>query len=331
MTTKTMNEAQITDLLYYLGSAKVKQINSKGNIQACCPVHGEHTPSMGVSVEKQLCNCFSCHFSGTIPWLVFNSDKSFKSVDEVIVWLKGRYDVDFSVTYDLEDLKALKKYEEQYVEALVTKRKVLELSYIAVFKSGKETYEYFYSRGFTKQTVKDFMIGRDLKNKTITVPIFYEDRKLAGVIGRYISSKRRKNERYKIYEETPTGDILFPQDKIKPIHNTCILVEGLLDGVYMHQCGYSNTGAMLTNNLSKKQAKWLRNNCRVVIDMTDDDEMGKLASESIKKQLGDTILIKTVKHLYPMGKKDPQDCSKEEIDYMIANARSIIRKELKRL
>ena len=37
----------------------------------------------------------------------------------------------------------------------------------------------------------------------------------AGIIGRYISKKRKKNERYKIYDSFNRGQVLYPLDKFK--------------------------------------------------------------------------------------------------------------------
>ena len=33
---------------------------------ACCPLHGEKTPSFSVSPDKQLFYCFGCHAGGTV-------------------------------------------------------------------------------------------------------------------------------------------------------------------------------------------------------------------------------------------------------------------------
>jgi DNA primase len=316
-----LTREQIIDLLEYVGAEHIINNESKNWIMFCCPVHGENHPSAGVNVEEQYFNCFSCHASGDFGWLLTLSlPDDFPNVVKAYEFLKKRYG--FNYIWDSGD--SIKRYEDKYDEEEKEQRKVLPNSYLAAFRSGKETYKYFFNRGFTKKTMKEFMIGRDIFSKTVTIPVYYEDGKLAGCIGRYIT-KRRKNERYKIYE-VKTGDILFPIDKIDTNKNTLILCEGILDALWLHQLGYKNSGALLTNNVSVNQSKWIKDHFDKVVDMTDNDEMGLFASKSIQKRLSGLSIYGVT---YPEGKKDPQDCSKEEIENMLENKEFIIKMHLK--
>lgn len=299
-----------------------------------CTVHGESNPSAGFNLDKMCFNCFSCHASGGIEWLVLKSlPDEFKSVYEVDKFIKERYGVDLS-SVDMSQIKELRRYGENRNTTTYEKyeKKVLPKSFLAPFKSGKETYKYFYERGFTKETVIKFNIGRDLVNKTVTVPVYYDsEQELAGVIGRYIDPNRRKNERYKIYELN-TGTLVFPQDKCKPIDGVLIVVEGLLDAIYMHQLGYTNTFATLTNAISNDQVKWVqKQGATKLVDMTDNDEMGEIATDILKKKLGKQLPILNAKQHYPVGCKDPQDCTPEEIKSIIdttlnTSSRRLIRR-----
>lgn len=319
----SLSREQIVDLLYYLGASKVINNEGKLNIQFTCTVHGESNPSAGFHVEKQTFNCFSCHASGGVEWLVMKSmPEDFKNIYDVDKFIKARYGVDLS-SVDMSQVKELRRYGDTSVRVDPKKvKRILPKSYLAPFKSGKETYKYFYDRGFTKETVEKFKIGRDLISKTVTVPVFYDnENELAGVIGRYIDPNRRKNERYKIYEDTNTGTFVFPQDKCKPIDGVLIVVEGLLDAVYMHQLGYTNTFATLTNSISNQQADWVkRQGATKLLDMTDNDEMGQIATKIIKEKLGKYMTINNIKHYYPQDCKDPQDCTPEEIKSMITKS-----------
>lgn len=311
------------DLLYYIGASKVINKEGKSDIQFTCTVHGESNPSAGFNLEKMCFNCFSCHASGGVEWLVMKSmPEDFKSVYDVDRFIKARYNVDLSVT-DVSQIKELRRYGDtpQKQDKKYEKR-ILPKSYLAPYKSGKETYKYFYDRGFTKETVEKFKIGRDLVSKTVTVPVFYDnENELAGMIGRYIDPNRKKNERYKIYEDTNTGTFVFPQDKCKPIDGVLIAVEGLLDAVYMHQLGYTNTFATLTNAISNVQVNWVKKQgATKLLDMTDNDEMGEIATRILREKLGKYMIINTIKHYYPQGCKDPQDCRPEEVKSMITKA-----------
>lgn len=326
-----LNREQIIDLLRYLGASKIIDKGTKDNIQFTCTVHGESNPSAGVSVSKQTYHCFSCHSSGSISWLVLKSlPDEFKALDQVDQFLHDRYGVDYK-KFDRDWTKRIKRYDEIYSdeEEKEEERVTLPLYKLAPYKSGKETYQYFYDRGFTSATLKEYMIGRDIVNKTVTIPIFYEDNELAGVLGRYIDPNRPHNQRYKIYE-FKTGRVLYPMHKLEVVDDTIILVEGSLDALYMHQLGFRNTLGLLTNNVSKHQAEFIKANCKRVIDMTDNDEMGKIATSKIKEQLKGLKLY-TVKHLYPDGAKDPCDLDKETISHMLDNAKSMFIPKIRRI
>lgn len=317
---KDLSREQIIDILKYIGVSKIID-HGKSNIQFCCPVHGESTPSMGYSFDKEVCNCFSCHFSGSIEWLVLNAMPSdFKSIRDVQRWIYKTYGVNL-----LEKEKvfgrALRRYGIEILdeEPQEETTKVLPLSYIAPFKSGKQTYKYFYERGFTKKTLQDFRIGRDLEKKTVTVPVFHQDGRLAGVIGRYIDPNRPKNSRYAVYEFSKSST-LYPIHKFEPKiwkgKKVAILVEGILDGLWLHQCGHSEGLAMLGNELSPKQTSIIKDlDIDILILAVDDDKGGVIAKDIIKKQLKDTVTYKDV--VYPKGCKDVQEMTKEQIDTMI--------------
>lgn len=318
-----LTREQVVDLLYYLGSPKVINKEGKSDIQFCCSIHGESNPSAGFNLDKMCFNCFSCHASGGIEWLVMKSmPEDFKNIYEVDKFIKARYNVDLS-SIDVSQIKELRRYGETPIRTdKKYEKRVLPKSYLAPYKSGKETYKYFYDRGFTQETLVKFKIGRDLVSKTVTVPVFYDnENELAGMIGRYIDPNRRKNERYKIYEDTNTGLFVFPQDKCKPIDGVLIVVEGLLDALYMHQLGYTNTFATLTNSISNDQVNWLKKQgASKLLDMTDNDEMGNIATDIIKQKAGKYIKVINIKHLYPDNCKDPQDMRPEQVKDMIDKA-----------
>lgn len=324
MSSSDLSREQVIDILKFCGATKIKD-RGKDNIQYCCPVHGESTPSMGYSMSKGICHCFSCHFSGTIEWLVFKSlPEDFTSLRDVEEWILNKYGVDVRKEERKISGRILKRYgdddfEDEPEEEIEEQRFELPKSYLAPFKSGKETYKYFFDRGFTKKTMQEFMIGRDLNQKTVTLPIFHADGVLGGVIGRFIDPNRPKNSRYAVYE-FPKGTLLYPIHKFKPlIHNgqrVCVLVEGNFDSLWCHQEGHPEVLAIQGNGLTKKQAEILKGyDIDIFVLAFDNDKGGDTAIEITKRVLGDEYTYKVVK--YPEGAKDPQDLSKEQLDSML--------------
>lgn len=273
-------------------------------------------------------NCFSCGESGTIPWLVYKSlPDRFSSVKQAADFLKKRYDVSYEYTADRKTGK-IKRYDEPE-EEIAHKRHELPKSFIAPFKSGKETYQYFFDRGFDKNDMKQFLIGRDLESETVTIPVFWEDDTLAGVIGRYIDKNRPKNMRYKIYN-FPKGDLIFPLNKLQVINNTIIGVEGMLDVIKLHKWGYPNAVAMMGDGMSKKQADLIADRCGVFIDLFDHDKGGETARKIARKRLGNRVVYLTPSY-YPEKGKDPSEWGEIETVKVIKSASYLGDKIIPRL
>ena len=140
----------------------------------------------GSSEVLQPFHCFSCGASGSLPRLLLLSQpERFTSFANAVNFLENRYGVAYGKVYKNKRSKVrIRRYGEIVEE---TGKKTLPKVTLALYKSGKETYTYFFNRGFDEADMKEYMIGRDIENKTVTIPVFWEDKSLAGVIGRYIS------------------------------------------------------------------------------------------------------------------------------------------------
>ena len=335
---KGLTKEQVDDLLDNVIGV-TKRMGWKGTKQQfTCPVHGESHPSAGINIDfvppdssahLQVFNCFSCGESGSLAWLVYRSlPDEFRSLSDAEKFLNERYGVEISSfsKYDSSTLD-LKRYEDFFVNIDREGRFEMPRNKLAVFKSGKETYKYFFDRGFTKEDMKTYMIGRDLENETVTIPAFWEDGKLAGVIGRYIDPKRPKNMRFKIYG-FPKGSLIYPLDKLEVIDDTIIGVESMLDVIMLRNWGYFNAVAIMGDGMSVQQAGQIVSRCHKFIDLFDNDKGGMTARSIAKKRLGSSILYLTPTY-YPDFGKDPSEWGKEETEKVINSAS--IGKKLPRL
>ena len=307
--------------------------------QFCCTVHGESHPSAGVNLDYtpddkpgehfQVVHCFSCGFSGTIPWFVFKSlPDQFRNVKEASQFLEKRYGVSFLYSYD-PATKQILRYDDFHKSLEVVKRHELPRHTLAPFKSGKETYQYFFNRGFDKSDMKEYLIGRDLENETVTIPAFWEDGALAGVIGRYIDPHRPKNMRYKIYN-FPKGSLIYPLDKVQAVNDTLIGLESMLDAIMLRKWGFPNAVAMMGDGMSRQQADQIVSRCKVFIDLFDNDKGGRTARDIAKKRLGNRVLYLTPSY-YPDYGKDPSDWGFEETIKVIRSATYLSAKSIPRL
>lgn len=339
-----LDEDQIDDLLDNVIDTYNPNFWKDGEKLICCPVHGESNPSMGVSAEKQICHCFSCGFAGDFSKLLvyslpdkfgFNNTtldlekktyvRSYRKARE---FLAERYELEYhELGYRT---KSIKRYEQTYNKYLKEDvHKEIPRFKLAPYMSGKETYQYFFDRGFDKEDMKTFMIGRDVDNKTVTIPVFNENGSLAGIIGRYISPKRKKNQRYKIYDNFERSGLLYPLDKSSPDDGVIIIVEGQFDVIRMHKIGYTNTYAIMTNQISKAQCKWVEKNCSTVIWIGDNDSRGIEGRDIAMKMLKNKVKFKIVD--YPSYGKDVCDWEDEDIHHMVLTSHSSLVSKIKRI
>lgn len=331
-----LSKEQIVDLLNYIGVDKIGEWKDN-TIQFCCPIHGESNPSCGINCDfvprdslgshYQVYNCFSCGSHGDLPKFLWKSlPDDFKTYRKALEFIENRYSVSLS-TFDLESSKDLENsYDDLFIQLENSFLRFTQpLSKLAPFKSGKSTYQYFLNRGFDYDDIREYMIGRDTINKTITIPVFWEDKQLAGVIGRYVC-KRPKNMRYKIYN-FPREDLIYPLDKVESINDTIILLEGMLDVIMLRKWGYKNAVCQMGGGISERQVRQIVTRASKVILLYDNDNGGRKNIELAEKAFKGRAMLLYPSYYPPTG-KDPCDWGKDETDKVISSAKFLSQKLL---
>lgn len=309
------------------------------------PFHGETRPSCGIHVDKEYGKCFACGEPFNLAKLVAHQlDYVFPSggydLSRAYHWLEEKYNVEKkSVMRENMNIQRIEDDDgEEEKEGIG--RYETPLVRIAPFRGGKSTHDYFFERGFTKETAKKFKVGWDRELSRVTMPIFWEDETLFGVIGRAILNPKLKNgepnseykaiykganfARYFIYDKAPIGEILYPLNHFELVDKTVILVEGQMDSIWLHQQGHSNALSSITSKLSvdgntkecKQKQLLLDLGVRKVILMRDNDEAGIKGNEHDYHILKGDFIVYGVE--YPKGKTDPQMLTKKEIEKMLS-------------
>lgn len=333
-----MDRQQVKEMLSSLGispgvhNSSFKDSNN--NVQMCCPFHGETRPSCGIDIDYLYGKCFACGESFNLVKLVSHclDIPPYKALN----WIEDNYSEEFKNINSSNH--NLTKIGEEITPKLRHEMEKLDL---ALFKSGKVVHNYFYERGFTKETAKKFLVGWDDQRKRITVPVIWGDGVPCGVIGRavlemkingqpnpkfYKVYKQGNDFKYHIYNGFPIGDILFPLPHVKPKDGLIVLVEGQYDCMWAHQNGFPMFMASLGSKLvydkktkTSKQIELLKHlGVTKVLLLRDNDKAGIEGNEH------DYILLKkegfiVFKSSYPTGKNDTQDCTKEEIQWILDN------------
>ena len=275
--------ANILDIIQESVQLKKKGANHVG----LCPFHTEKTPSFTVSKERY--KCFGCGKSGDVIDFIMESQN--KNYIEAIKILSQKFNIPL----------------EQETTNYETPVPRLE-------KLPPETIEYFEKRGIGNNTLLRFNITQTAEwmpkaNKEVQAICFnyYQDKKLVNI------KFRAKDKDFKLSKNAEL--IFYNIDSIKD-ENTCVIVEGEIDCLSLHEAGIYNVISVPNGAATGVlQLKYL-DNCwqsfegkTKIILATDNDEPGLKLRDELARRLGKDRCFKID---YP---KDCKDCNDILVKY----------------
>lgn len=189
--------------------------------------------------------------------------------------------------------------------------------------------------------MKKFLVGWDRVRKRITVPVFYQDGILMGIMGRAIFEMGTEDyevlygeePKYHIYENYPIGDVLFGEHLFPKGNDTAIIVEGTFDLLWMHQLGFINSLSTIIANFTEQQREVLfKLGVKNVVLFYDDDAAGRIACKKAYELLKPffKVFIVTYPEAEDDEKQDVMDLDQEQIQKMLDNKRFYWKKSLVR-
>ncbi len=148
------NATDIIDLV----SAFVNLKKRGKNYVGLCPFHSEKTPSFTVSAERQVYHCFGCGVGGNVFTFVMEHEKV--SFPEAVRYLAERAGISLPA-YSPEAEAIASEHETLY-----NVMRIAGLFFYHNLQSaeGKTALEYFHSRGFRDETIKNFGLGYSLNS-----------------------------------------------------------------------------------------------------------------------------------------------------------------------
>ena len=275
---------------------------SGANFKACCPFHGETTPSFVVSPAKQIYHCFGCGAGGDSIKFVMEYEKL--SYPETIEKLASMYNfnLDYENTIEIkQDTKILEEINKYYqklfvnnenVKEYIHKRGISEFS-IEKFEIGYapvsiDTINFLKSNHYNLNDAIDLGVIDNGTNglysrfiERITFPIYSITGKLVGFGGRTITGHNAK------YVNSPQTKLFNKSKLLYGYHlakehiykkNQIIVCEGYLDVIMLHQAGFNTAVATLGTALTAEHLPLLRRGEPKVLLAYDGDKAGLAAA-----------------------------------------------------
>ena len=359
---RILDSAQIVDVVGDFVTLKKRGANH----MACCPFHNEKTPSFVVSPSKGIYKCFGCGKSGTaVGFIMEHENLSYTEALKYLarkyhieVVEKEESAEEIALRQRNESLLLVSEYAGKFFQESLQTPEGQAIGY-QYFKSRGLEDETICKYGLgwapvSRKALSDAARTAGYKEEFLIetgLSIKYEDGRLAdrffdrvifpihSVSGRVIAFGGRTLKTDKTvakYVNSPETEIYVKSRSLYGIwfaknemsrQDKCILVEGYLDVLSMHQLGIRNVVASSGTSLTVEQIRLIRKFTNNVTIIYDGDGAGiKAALRGIGLVLKEGLNVKVV--LLPEG-QDPDDFARrhtlEEVqDHIARNEQDFI-------
>ena len=359
---RILDAAQIVDVVGDFVTLKKRGANHI----ACCPFHNEKTPSFSVSASKGIYKCFGCGKSGTaVGFVMEHENMSYtealkylakKYHIEVVekeetaeeIAKKQRHESllltsEFAGKFFQDSLNtpdgqviAMQYFRKRGLEdetvrkfglgwAPVSRRALTEAARAAGYKE-----EFLVDAGVCLKYDDGKLVDRFFDR--VMFPVHSASGRIIAFGGRTL----RTDKTVAKYINSPESEIYVKSKSLYGIYfakngisrqDKCILVEGYLDVISMHQLGINNVVASSGTSLTVEQIRLIRKFTNNITIIYDGDGAGiKAALRGIGLVLKEGMNVKVV--LLPDG-QDPDDFARkhslEEVqDYIARNEQDFI-------
>ncbi len=310
------------------------------NLKACCPFHGEKTPSFMVQPEKQLFHCFGCGAGGDVfSFLMRHENMTFPEAlkflaDRAHIVLperrghkedSGQKEKMYEACQKAADFyhQLLLKEPGASARAYLAKRKVPE-TIIREFKLGwapsewRSLFDHLTKQGYPEALLKQAALIQqspkgnfyDTFRGRLIFPIVNLQNKIIAFGGRLIGNE--EGPKYLNSPETPVFSkrrelfgLNLAKKHIDREWPALILVEGYMDFLALYQFGFKNAVATLGTALGEDHVRLMKRFVEEVIVVYDGDKAGEAAAlRGLEILLEGGMQVKLV--TLPKG-EDPDD------------------------
>lgn len=312
-----LNKALIEDIRKKADIAEVigsylPLVKAGRNYKAVCPFHDDHSPSMVISTEKQIYNCFVCNNKGNVFTFVQNYEQlPFKQAVKRVCDI-CHIDADF----DIKDA-VIEVSEEKKILYKILNETINFCKFQLHTEKGMEVVNYLHNRGLDDEVIEYFDIGYNPADNALYKFLSkkgYSDEDIirAGVArlqnngifdvfddrimfpihdtnGNPIAFSARnfsKQERAKYINSAQNelyskAEVLYNANRYKKLnrkYKDVFVVEGPLDVIALYRADFPNCVATMGTAFTKEQANHLRRLASNVNLCYDGDEPGQNAN-----------------------------------------------------
>lgn len=286
-------------------------LEQKGkNYFAVCPFHDDHNPSMSISQDKQIFNCFVCHSGGNVFNFVMKYEKiSFlEAVKEVAKKVNISFEYNSKISKPVNNYK---KYYDMYKLAniyyqnnLNTKLAENAVKYLKDRNINSEIIKHFeigvsfddnnlskllLSKDYNKEDLVDIgLLGNkndfiyDMFKNRIVFPLWDLEGNTVGFSGRIYNnnneSKYINSQESIIFKK---GELLYNYHnalEYSKKEKSVIVVEGFMDVIALYKIGICNVVATMGTAITKEQALLIKKLSPNIILCFDGDKAGEDAT-----------------------------------------------------
>lgn len=337
------------------------------NYVGLCPFHNDRSPSFYVSKAKGMCKCFSCGEGGSpVSFIMKLEQLSFTEALRYLakkynieIEEREMTDEEQRAETDRENMLAINDFAMRYFEKNISETQEgrdVGLSYFRYRGISEAMVERFHlgyaleerdalfntavGRGYSEK----YLLSTGLCSRTDDGRVFdrfrgrviYPILSLSGKVVAFGGRTLSKEKKIAKYVNSPESDIYLKRRELYGLYQAkqaiakaqkCILVEGYMDVISMHQAGVCNVVASSGTALTVEQVRLIKRFTSNVTLIYDSDAAGIKASlRGIELLLQDGMDIKVL--LLPEG-EDPdsfaQSHSSTEVEeYIKANETDFI-------
>ncbi|MDE5682872.1 MAG: DNA primase, partial [Muribaculaceae bacterium] len=311
---KILDTADIVDVV----SDFVKLRRSGANFKGLCPFHNERTPSFSVNRARNICKCFSCGKGGSpVNFIMEHEQLSYQEALRYLarkynieIVEKELSDQEREAMNTREAMLAVNEFalahfkknllesdEGRDTALAYLRHRGINDAMIARFHLGyaidksRELIDAAKSSGFNTKYLVDTGLAIERDDKSLydrfRSRVIFPVHSISGRVIAFGGRTMRSDKTIAKYVNSPESSIYHKNLELYGLYQAksaiakkdkCILVEGYLDVISMHQAGVENVVASSGTSLTEGQIRALRRFSNNVTLIYDADAAGIKAS-----------------------------------------------------